>query len=200
MSKVVAGRYKPIDALIDYLKGDKPYDHPTGFKLWQVLKFISDELVSLDASVNSATPTTISLGGTGSAIGFQYGTFLPSLQFGGASVGIVYASQFGYYRIQTTNLQSWISGYGGFVLSSKGTSTGNATISVPMINNFDHPVVSVAPRTIFGPTIGAIFGYIVPGTSYFSLWYLNAGTAVTVTDTTFVGNSEFYFRFEYRLS
>lgn len=53
------------------------------------------------------------------------GTFLPNLQFGGASTGITYASRFGFYtRIGNVCYISL-----GLTLSNKGSSTGAASIT-----------------------------------------------------------------------
>jgi hypothetical protein len=85
------------------------------------------------------------------------------------------------------------------VISNKGTTTGNATITVPFVNNFGNPSVFVAPRNVVGP-IDDILGYIAPGNTYLTLWYLNTGATVILTDANIAVGSEMYFRFEYRLT
>lgn len=72
---------------------------------------------------------TIALSGTPSPI--TKGTYLPNLQFGGASTGITYASQNGYYLVIGTpgSGNALVMATGFIVLSSKGSSTGNASIS-----------------------------------------------------------------------
>jgi hypothetical protein len=58
---------------------------------------------------------------------YQEGTFVPSLTFGGASVGMTYAARQGFYA-RVGNLVT-ASIY--VVLSAKGTSNGDAAISLP---------------------------------------------------------------------
>lgn len=70
--------------------------------------------------------------GTGTFAGNSSGSFTPVLAFGGASTGITYSIQEGFY-IRTgslcfINIQ--------IILTSKGSSTGNASISGLPFNTF----------------------------------------------------------------
>lgn len=56
---------------------------------------------------------------------FPTGTFTPQLNFGGNAVGIVYGIQSGNYQLSGT----WCTCAVWFNLNSKGSSTGNATIT-----------------------------------------------------------------------
>lgn len=76
----------------------------------------------------SATPTVTSIQfGSGSPLGtyIQSGSFTPVLNFGGASTGITYSTQFGKYN-QVGNLVFYTF---AIQLTSQGSSTGNAGIS-----------------------------------------------------------------------
>lgn len=54
-----------------------------------------------------------------------FGSFTPRIEFGGATTGITYTTQTGYYH--TVGDRVWISV--AIVLSSKGSATGTATIA-----------------------------------------------------------------------
>lgn len=98
--------------------------------------------------------------------------FTPTLQFGGASVGVTYGSQFGLY-VQTGRL---VFVYASVIITAKGSSTGNATLSCPGIptdvgantplgigyvgmNALSGPLVAVstAPQTIAFRKVAATF-------------------------------------------
>jgi len=49
---IQTSKFKPLDGLIEYLKSANPFAKERGFNLWQVLKNISDELVSLSLTIN----------------------------------------------------------------------------------------------------------------------------------------------------
>lgn len=42
---------KKIDNLIEFLKSDKPYDKAQAYKLWEVLKALSDNIIELSKTV-----------------------------------------------------------------------------------------------------------------------------------------------------
>lgn len=65
---------------------------------------------------------------------FESGTFVPSLQFGGGETGITYSSRSGYY----TKVGKLVTVHYHIVLTSKGTSTGNAGITGgPFVSAFN---------------------------------------------------------------
>jgi hypothetical protein len=153
-------------------------------------------------ALNANAASTVTGPGSGGATipVASTGSFTPNLLFGGAGLGITYTSQFGYWQLITTPSQQWVNGYGGFVLSSKGTSTGTATVSgLPFACGFGNAGVTIAPRNVVGP-IDDILGYVLQGASAVSLWYLNTGATVIVNDTNFNNTSELYFPFNYRVS
>lgn len=77
----------------------------------------------------SATPTLTSLSFGGSAMStYVQGTYTPVLSFGNASVGITYSTQLGEY----TQIGNLVFLTVQIVLTSKGSSTGNAGISLPV--------------------------------------------------------------------
>ena len=94
-------------------------------------------------AATSAAPAYATLGSTGGSLAYTTGTnslsidlasfvqsvnYTPALSFGGASVGITYTTQLGRY----TRLCNVVFFEATIVLSSKGSSTGNAAISIPV--------------------------------------------------------------------
>lgn len=108
----------------------------------------------------TATPsvTSITVGG-GTALGtFVQNTYSPVLAFGGASVGITYNTQSGQY-IQIGNTV-FFTAY--INISSKGSSTGSATLSLPV--NSGGNLTSISPGYWSNITLTALYinlnGYI----------------------------------------
>ena len=66
------------------------------------------------------------LGGINSKLAtFETGSWVPDVNFGGSSTGIVYESRFGEY----TKIANIITVFATIVMSSKGSSTGSVTVS-----------------------------------------------------------------------
>ncbi len=59
---------------------------------------------------------------------YETGTWTPTVSFGGASVGLSTSSSYGHYL----KVGSLCYAYGRMVLTSKGTSEGNAELSLPL--------------------------------------------------------------------
>ena len=126
------------------------------------------------------------------------GTWTPTLFFNGGFTGITYSEQQGFY-IQTGNL---IIAGGGIILTSKGTSTGNAQIGgLPgTCVTFDGSVSGGCIVFIFanmnfsalGRTMRGIVG--VAGTPLILLYRSGPTTGTGVaTDSDFTNTSELYF-------
>lgn len=118
------------------------------------------------------------------------------LAFGGASVGITYTQR----ELNAQRIGNMVSGTAEFILSSKGSSTGNATItaltdasvgfggsiSVGYYSNLAAGITSTPMGTIGGTTI--------------TLFKAGAGTAVNMTDADFTNTSRILFSFQYRVA
>ena len=127
------------------------------------------------------------------------GIFTPVLQFGGASVGITYASQVGAYQrngnIVTFSLT--------MNLTSKGSSTGQASIAgLPIPSVFKNNTGNQAPVITFVNltyTSGQPIYAFISGSSISSIGQSTVGGANTqLSDTAFANNtslsiSGFYF-------
>lgn len=119
-------------------------------------------------------------------------SFTPGIAFGGGTTGITYNQQTGFY-MQMGNI---IFFYGTVWINSKGSSTGNATIT-------GFPVTSgAATNTMFsvfqsgtspgaGAQLFAFMGASVTTASIFSQG--NASGAANATNTTFANGNAFYF-------
>lgn len=88
---------------------------------------------------------------------YEQGTFTPELQFGGASTGITYSTQAGKYT-RVGNVIHWAI---TLDLTSKGTATGNATISGLPYVNYGTP-----PTTVPATAIGGISGITLPSNAF----------------------------------
>jgi hypothetical protein len=144
----------------------------------------------------SATPGT----GTSELFDdYEEGTWTPSLEFGGASTGITYIS--GYQNGLYTKVGNIVTLTGVIYLSSKGSSTGTATISgIPFNGTNSDGTQSTASlridNTTFSgyPTLGA-------GKNATSLIFVQTsllGTSTALTNTEFSDSSYAGFTITYR--
>lgn len=116
-----------------------------------------------------------------------YTTYVPTISFGGASVGVTYSSQIGYYT-RVANLV-FFSAY--ILLTSKGSSTGNASILLPLTPSATY--IQVLPATLaeVNYTISQPCDYVVfslPTATFVGV--VNNATSYTLTDTSFSNISE----------
>lgn len=123
-------------------------------------------------------------------------TYTPVLAFGGASTGITYSIQKGSYE----KSGNWVSGNGFIELTSKGSATGDATISIPFSVRNDNDSYACASFYMAGVTFANQHQHrIVPGSTTISLNEVTeAGTPTTLTDANFANNSVVIFSFRYR--
>lgn len=121
-------------------------------------------------------------------------TFTPVLKFGGATTGITYAIQAG----RAQRVGKWIIGRAKIVLSSKGSATGNASITgLPItadantttgyFGNFE------APATVFGDTLstitGAVVGYVSNNSQTILVFQSGTGGLSALTNANFNNGS-----------
>jgi hypothetical protein len=128
-------------------------------------------------------------GGTGSASGFQEGTWTPGISFGGASVGVVYAAQVGNYLLITSSLGSWVWLTGTIILTNEGTSTGVLAVTGLPFNAINTPnaFISVSFHVEnFQAISGHIQGKIAPGANTIAVYSVGSGSAsqMNQADTT----------------
>ena len=123
------------------------------------------------------------------------GTFTPAILFGGASTGITYTTQAGFYS--RINNRVWFSVQ--IVLSNKGSATGAASITnLP----FALSAGAVAYFGIWSGTTTSILGLMgfhTSTTAAFSLYHLTAASTgwTTTTDAVFANNTSIYMSGHY---
>ncbi len=118
------------------------------------------------------------------------GTWTPTLQFGGATTGITYASRYGFYY----TLGSMVVAFGAIELSSKGSASGAATvITLPFASantsGFYVPIYLQAYQI----TGGFLQGFVAPGTQVVTLYQLTSGTRYSLTNAEFTNSSAIQF-------
>jgi len=153
------------------------------------------ERMRIDSSGHAIIPAGVTLGtavGVYSAANtlddYEEGTFTPTIEFGGASVGLTYALQGGYY----TKVGQSVTFSCYFVLSTKGTSAGTAVIKglpfASYISAASHTAVSLRPTNISFADM--MTGYITVSASQVQLTEItNAGTGSNLDNTNFINSS-----------
>ena len=172
---------------------------------------IEDNIIPCDASGNSRDNAVslggspyrfkdlylsggVYLGGTGAANkldDYEEGTFTPTLEFGGASVGVSYTARFGRYvkvgKLVYVNI--------AINLNSKGTSTGSAKLSgLPFTQDAsgtNFPNLSL--RSVSGITFtNCLYATADDGATTVSLLDDNgSGTQASLTNADFLNSTEF---------
>lgn len=116
------------------------------------------------------------------------GTYTPALSFGGASVGITYTTQTGYYSL----IGKHCTFTSILVLSSKGSSTGAALITLPFAPLNTANILWSFSAYGDGYAVGvlslqAIAG--VPNVASFNLVNFTAGSRTALVETDFTNTS-----------
>ena len=139
------------------------------------------------------TPSGIQFNGDTAAANalddYEEGTWTPSIEFGGASVGITYGRQGGTY----TKVGRKVTVFGDIILSSKGTSVGNARINnLPFTILGTTSAIPVASIRYNSVTFANQFqGYGNVSQTYINLEEITeAGAASTLTNSNFVNTSQ----------
>lgn len=139
------------------------------------------------ATANSKLLTTNASGVPSLTNDYIAGTFTPAIAFGGASVGVTYGTQVGRY-LKTGNVVH----FSLFItLTSKGSSTGSATITPLPFAAVDSN--GVMPIGLFqNVTQAGTMGLTANTNSSTGLtlyYYTSGGAAVNLADTNFANNS-----------
>lgn len=128
-----------------------------------------------------ATATSITFGQDALSNNTNQTSYTPVVTFGGASVGITYSVQQGYWSRVGNNVFFNVR----LVLSSKGSSTGDLGITLPSTpssatnNQF---AVAVYPDQLTGVS-GGICGRITGGNTVMDFVYTGTGTQTQIGDT-----------------
>ena len=128
---------------------------------------------------------------------YEEGTFTPAIAFGGASVGITYSNQEGFY----TKIGNLVTCQIRIVLTNKGSSSGAATITgLPFTAAGGQAYSGIAGRISsmsFADTYG---GYVnISSTSILLEEVTNAGTASDITNSDFTNGTNIILTVSYRV-
>lgn len=116
------------------------------------------------------------------------GTFTPGIAFGGAAVGVTYATQIGrYMRIGTRVLFS-----SRVTISNAGSSTGALTITgLPFAAAAFDAAISVGLANNFASLTGVLGGFVQSSTSTISIRQSSStGSAATVTQSNVTNTAD----------
>jgi hypothetical protein len=128
---------------------------------------------------------------------YEEGTWTLGIEFGGASAGVTYTQTEGKY----TKIGNQVTATGFLVLSSKGSSTGTATITglpfaVANSNGFSNGGAIGFFNTISFADILQLYAETNSSDIYFSQ-VSNAGSFANTTDANFANNSRIQFSLTY---
>jgi hypothetical protein len=158
-------------------------------------------IVSTTIGVGAATPSAsgsgVSFPATQSASSdvntlddYEEGTFTPAIAFGGASVGITYTTQVGSY----TKIGNKVFYFVGIQLSSKGSSTGAATITgLPFTGSGSTAYV---PGSTFLGNMATVTAPLMirslVGTTTMDIYQVTSSSFATITDTNYTNSTYTY--------
>ncbi len=119
---------------------------------------------------------------------YEEGTWTPTLQFGGAATGITYGTRNGRYtkvgRLVFVELR--------IVLTSKGSSTGAATITgLPFTNNGSCSAVGSGTFGGMSGVLNDTTGVIYPSGTTININDNGGGSRANLTDSNFTNTSDF---------
>lgn len=124
---------------------------------------------------------------------YEEGTFTPTIAFGGSSTGITYNGTFtsGSY----TKIGNTVYVRGSFVLTNKGSATGDASIGGLPFTASGTPAAYIASWSAI--TYAGMITAYMSGTSVFLQQVSTAGVNSPITNTNFANTSESRFAFSY---
>ena len=157
------------------------------------ISFANGKGIDFSATANSGSTTPSEL-----LNDYEEGTWIPTISFGGASVGVTYdSSQPNYNKGTYTKVGRQVTAIGYLVLSSKGSSTGDANINgLPFVNlTGTYCPVSFAEWSSI--SFADVFHGYTSGTSIVLEETTNAGTLTRLTDANFQSNSGTLFTLTY---
>lgn len=141
--------------------------------------------------------TQIASAGANTLDDYEEGTWTPAVAFGGASVGVTYTTQVGHY----IKIGQFVTLWARIVLSSKGTSTGTATVTGFPFTTNSTANWSAGGRVTLGQNFTTVQPEVARTTENTTLAAILAGGANTyagLNDTNFNNNSVLEFQVRYR--
>ena len=113
------------------------------------------------------------------------GTFTPAVAFGGASVGITYSGQTCVY----TQIDNVLTFAISITLTSKGSSTGSATITGLPVTVNGNMAVNLAGNQFAASAATALQATVVNASTTVNLFKFSAGAQTALADTDFNNNT-----------
>ncbi len=140
-----------------------------------------------DNSTGSSNTLSASFGGV-----YDYS---PSLTFGGGSTGIVYSKNIGVY----SRVGDFITANIEIILADKGSSTGQAKITLPLTSKGGDPNSAAAVYTTnLSTTIDLVMSNIEDGSATITLNKFSNGASIPMTSGDFNNNSLIRLSVNYR--
>lgn len=127
---------------------------------------------------------------------YEEGEWTPALEFGGASVGMAFVVQEGFY----TKVGRQVTCTGRIILSAKGTSSGSATINgVPFPSRNDNGAYSAGSMRLNNITFADVYNnFISKGYSHLNLQEnTKVGGVTPLTNGNFMDTSDIIFFITY---
>jgi hypothetical protein len=149
-------------------------------------------VIQIAGGGNISTSATGNVVTISSSLSYSTGTFTPTLTFGGASMGITYATQLGIY----TQIGSVVFININISLSNKGFSSGIAQINgLPFTSSSDNQhsemtsyIVNISPPSLF---TGSLFEVSQSSTSGNLLYQASSGSISIYQDTNLTNSTAF---------
>lgn len=132
-----------------------------------------------DGSHTDITADSLTLGDGSTIDTFSEGVFTAGVRFNFNTTGITYGTRTCSYQV----LNGICTALFDITLTSKGSDTGTATLSLPVPATADG-VVSIGYFATMN-TITSLFGYVEAGTRYAVFQTGAAGGSTTISDTAF---------------
>lgn len=141
--------------------------------------------------VNSAKFTNNAISDVTSLDYYLEGTFTPAITFGGASVGVTYVFRAGFY----TRIGNRVHYTVEFLLSSKGSSVGQARVSGLPFTSSGSGEIPIAALEASNLTFSGQVSVRVPASGTLCEFYswASGGAITALTDASFANNTQIIF-------
>ena len=153
----------------------------------------------LTVNANIAFPATqVASAGANTLDDYEEGSWTPVIAFGGASVGVTYSVQAGFY----TKIGNRVCVTGRILLTSKGSSVGAAVITgLPFtVRNANGAAAIPSVRLLVVTYANAFMGYAGTDNTTINLEEVTeAGTRTTLADTDFANTSDVIVTMQYEV-
>ena len=128
---------------------------------------------------------------------YEESTWTPTLAFGGASVGITYTANYNTASVTKIGSRVFVSGI--TILTSKGSSTGNASLTSLPFPADGIKAFSAVTCSLTGVTFTGQYSMELDANADVVYFYQvsNLGVQSNLTDTNFANGSAFVFSFSY---